>query len=187
MQNKTIVFKKPKEVSIEDVQVKQLKQGEALIQTIRSLISTGTELTILSGEFPPVSAWADYGRFPCIPGYSNVGIVVEVGQGVDRVLVGKRVASYGTHSAFATAAIDSVWRISDKVTDNQAAFFTIAHIVMNGIRHSQVCWGESVVVFGLGLLGQLTVQFLNVCGARPIIAVDVSEDRLNLLPQKVLL
>ena len=38
---------------------------------------------------------------------------------------------------------------------------------MNGVRRGQIQFGESVVIYGLGLLGQLTAQFSGICGAKP--------------------
>jgi len=184
MDNPTIVFKKPKEVVIENRTKPEPGKGELLIETKCSLISTGTELTILSGNFPSQSAWADYGKFPFIPGYSNIGVVIDVGKGVDKSWIGCRVASTSTHSLYVTAPVESVYKIPDEVKDEEAAFFTIGMIVMNGIRRSQIQWGEIVVVYGLGLLGQLTVQFSALSGARPVIGIDISEFRLKLLPDK---
>ena len=55
--------------------------GHALVQSQFSLISTGTELSLYGGEFPPNSVWARMARYPFTPGYANVGLVQESGQG----------------------------------------------------------------------------------------------------------
>lgn len=184
--NPTIVFEKPHRVVIEERKKPVPQNGELLICTRCTLISTGTELTILSGEFPPNSAWSEYGQFPFIPGYDNIGEVIAVGANVDPGWIGKRVASGSHHELYHTIKIEEARVIQrDNVTDEQAAFFTIAEIVMNGVRRAQVQWGEAVVVFGLGLLGQLAVRFCRLCGARPVFGVDVSEYRLELLPKDV--
>jgi len=154
-----------------------------LVQTHRTLISTGTELTILSGEFPPGSRWADYGKFPFVPGYDHIGVVVEAGPNVDPSWLGRKVASYASHAAYVTLRPESVRPVRADISDEEASFFTLAEIVMNGVRRGAVCWGEAVVVYGLGLLGQLTARFCHLAGARPVIGVDVSEKRLGLLPQ----
>lgn len=44
------------------------------------------------------------------------------------------------------------------VSNADAALFAIDAIVMNGIRRGKLVWGETVVVFGLGILGQLAVR-----------------------------
>jgi len=178
----TIVFPAPGNVTIEDRPRPVPRPGEVLIKTHRTLVSTGTELTVLSGDFPSDSEWADYGTFPFEPGYNNVGVVVEVGDDVAPEWVGRRVASYGTHAAYVAAATQSVHMVPDELTDDQATFFTIGEIVMNGIRRSKVTLGETAVVYGLGLLGQLTVQLSALCGARPVIGVDVAPLRLDALP-----
>ena len=67
--NPTVVFPEPRMVVVEDRPVPKPGKGEMLVKTSRTLVSTGTELTILSGEFPPKSRWAQYGRFPFTPGY----------------------------------------------------------------------------------------------------------------------
>ncbi len=182
--NPTIVFSAPNVVDIENREKPTPGPGQILIETKRTLISTGTELTILSGDYPRGSYWADYGKLPFDPGYDNVGEIVEVGEGVGAGLIGKRAGTYGTHTAYVVSDVDSVRFIHRDISDEQAAFFTIAEIVMNGVRRSNTRWGESAVVYGLGLLGQLTVQFLNICGARPIFAVDVAQSRLNYLSER---
>jgi len=181
--NPTVVFVEPKKVVIEDREVPSPQIGEVLIKTRRTLISTGTELTILSGEFLPNSSWANYGRFPFVPGYDNIGEVVDVGPGVDRSRIGQRTATYGAHAQYVKSPVAAVRPIQrDTVPDDEATFFTIAEICMNGVRRGNVRWREAVAIFGLGLLGQLTVRFCRLAGARPVFAVDVADSRLRRLP-----
>ncbi|HTL52281.1 MAG TPA: zinc-binding dehydrogenase [Planctomycetota bacterium] len=181
--NPTVVFRGAKDAVIEDKPMPKAGPGEILIQTTRSMISTGTELTIYSGEFPKQSAWSSYGKYPFDAGYSNVGKVVEVGEGVDKSWLGKRAANFGPHAAFVKTDVKSAFPIPDAVTDDQASIFTIGIIVMNGVRRSRVEWGESVAIFGMGLLGQLTARFCAICGARPVICIDPAEPRLKMLPK----
>ncbi|MEM3956689.1 MAG: zinc-binding dehydrogenase [Thermoproteota archaeon] len=185
MKNPTVVFQKPKSVAIEDRELPQLRGDEVLIRTKRSLISIGTELTILSGEFPPQSYWANYGKYPFIPGYNNIGMVIDVGPDADRSLIGKTVASYSPHAMYVSASQKDVMLVPQNVTEDEASFFTIAEIVMNGVRRSQLSFGESVVIYGAGLLGQLTARICKIAGAMPVIVVDVSDNRLEHLPDNV--
>jgi len=176
--NPTIVFPEPRKVVIEERPVPAPGPDALLVQTRRTLISTGTELTILSGDYPENSIWHHSARYPFLPGYDNIGEVVDVGQNVDRKWLGTKVASYGIHARYATLPAVTARPIHVNIADDHAAFFTIAEIVMNGIRRGQVTWGETVAVFGLGLLGQLAVQFCRLCGARSIVAVDLADWRL---------
>lgn len=185
--NPTVVFTAPRKVAIEERDCPTPRTGEVLVQTRRSLVSIGTELTILSGDFPPGSMWAEYAVFPFLPGYCNVGKVVEVGPGVEEGWIGRRVATNTPHSQFVVApttpGLDQVRPLHrDEVPDEEAAFFTLVEIAMNGIRRAEIGWGESVVVYGLGVIGQLVVRLLRLVGARPVVAVEMAESRLAMLP-----
>ncbi len=183
MKNLTVVFTAPKQVDIEEREMPIIGDNDMLIETMMTLISTGTELTILNAESPKGSLWDRYAKFPLIPGYNNIGKVVEVGKNVDKSWIGRKVAGYMNHSAYVIARPEWVRIIHRDIPDEQAVFFTLAEIVMNGVRRGEVTWGESVVVYGLGLLGQLAVRFCHFAGARPVIGIDVSDNRLGMLPQ----
>ena len=180
--NPTVVFTAPREVVIEDRPVPEAGAGELLVRTRTSLISTGTELTILEQAFPPGSRWAAYGKLPMTPGYNNIGEVVALGAGVEQEWLGRRVATYANHARFVCLPATIARPIPPEVPDEQAAFFTIAEIVMNGVRRGGVTWGEAVVVNGLGLLGQLAVRVCRLAGAGPVFAVDPAAARRALLP-----
>jgi len=74
--NATVVFPEPKTVRLEDRPVEASGEGELLVETSRTVLSTGTELTVLSGEYPGGSHWDEYGEYPFTPGYCNVGEVI---------------------------------------------------------------------------------------------------------------
>jgi len=180
--NQAVVFKAPKQAEIQDVPMPVPKAGEVIIRTRCTLISTGTELTVFEGAFPKNSEWDKSVKFPHIPGYNNVGEVVSTGAGVDPGLVGKRFASYGSHSRFVAKPLTELFPVRPDLPDEEAVFFAIPLIVANSIRKSRLAWGEAVIVYGLGLLGQFTVRFCRLCGARPVFAVDISERKIGFLP-----
>ncbi len=180
--NATVVFPGKRQVEVVDRERPAPGPGELLVRTRRSLVSTGTELTILGGEYPPNGNWAGYGKYPFTAGYSNVGVVEAAGEGVDAAWKGRRVASFAPHAAWVTVPAAQASPVPDEVGDEDAAFYAIALIVMNGVRLAQVKLGEAVVVFGLGLLGQFAVRFCHLSGARPVVGLDVAPARLALLP-----
>lgn len=178
-----IVFPEPNEVRIEERTVESPDANEVLVRTERSLISTGTELTVLSGEHPPGSRWDEF-EYPFTPGYNNVGTIVETGRDVDHLATGDRVATYGPHAEYVVADVNGCRSVPESVGVDEAAFFTIAEIVMNGVRRGRLTWGETSVVYGLGLLGQLAVRCCHAAGARPVIGVDAAEPRVTYLPDR---
>ncbi len=181
MENPTVVFPEPKRVVVEDRERPSPGPGEVLVETDTSLISSGTELTILSGEYPEGSIWDEYGTYPFEAGYANVGTVIESGSEAP-IETGTRVATWSPHAAYVTAHADECVIVPDPVSDEQASLFAIAQIVMNGVRRGRTDWGETVVVYGLGILGQLAVRFCHLAGAEQVIGVDLAEQRIEYVP-----
>lgn len=175
-----IVFPKPMEIKIEKFDVGEPMNGEVLVETEATLISTGTELTALSGDFPQKSAWSAYVRYPFTPGYSSVGRIVKVGLGVKDFSVGDIVAAYSPHATHAIVRADNIFKIPKNVNIESACFHTIAAGVMNSIRLAKISLGDAVVVVGLGLLGQMAAIFSRMAGAYPVIGIDLAEKRLEL-------
>lgn len=183
--NDTVVFPDSNTVEIQKRDVPDYAADEVLIETSYTVVSTGTELATLAGDFIEESDSEGYYSFPFVPGYNNVGTVVDVGADVDGVAVGDRIATYTAHAQYTSAPADAVRPVPDVIAGDEAAFFTIAEIVSQGLRRGRLAWGETVVVYGCGLLGQLLVRLAQFAGAHPVVAVDISTDRLDYLPDDV--
>ncbi len=183
--NATIVFPKPGEIALQERDVPVLTDRQLLIKTSRTMISLGTEFSVLERKnIDEGSVWDKHFKFPFAPGYNNIGVVINVGSDVDRDWVGKTVATYGNHAQFVVANVQDARIVREGIQNDHAAFFTFAEIVMNGIRRGNVRWGDSVAIYGLGLLGQLAVRFCRLCGAKPVFGVDISEKRLAKIPRE---
>ncbi len=112
-------------------------------------------------------------------GYCNVGVVAEVGVGVETFNIGDRVVSNGPHADVVKVSKNLCARIPDSVNDESAAFVVVASIGLQGIRLAQPTLGESFVVTGVGLIGLLTVQLLRAQGCR-VLAIDFDDAKLAL-------
>lgn len=154
--------------------------GQALIRTRRTLISTGTELISLHRRFEAASHWDRWVQYPFSPGYSNAGVVQEVGEGVETLQPGDRVATRSPHRQYVTVNAGSALKIPDRISDEEATWFGLAGIVQNGVRRAEHELGDAVVVVGLGILGQLVVQYIRLLGAREVIAIDTAPVRLSM-------
>jgi len=183
MSNPTVVFPAPHEVELQDRERPTPGEHEVAIESQTSTVSTGTEITVLSGEYPDNSAWDEYGEYPFVTGYSNVGTVVEAGSEAD-IEVGQRVVTLTPHAAYVTARAEDCVAVPDGVGDREASAFAIARIVMNGLRRGRVDWGETVVVYGCGILGQFAVRLCRLAGAETVVGVDVADSRLAHLPDE---
>ena len=192
MQSRNLVFVGKDQVEVSVEEVREPGPGEVLIKATKTLISTGTEGIALGRLFEPGSHWDNWVKYPFHPGYSMIGSVVAIGSGVEGIREGERFALREPHQEYVTIALNE--RKSDKgllavptrelypvpagVADEDAPWIGLATIVQNGVRRAEHKLGDAVVVIGLGLLGQLVVQYVRLLGARQIIAVDVSEQRL---------
>jgi len=197
------------EILIENVAVPKVAPGHLLIQTACSFISAGTERMLvefgragylakarqqpekvkqvldkirtdgLAQTVESVMAKLDQ---PLPMGYSNVGRVLEVGHGVKGFAAGDRVASNGRHAEVVMVPKHLAARIPDDVTDEEACFTVLGAIALQGIRLVGPTLGETIAVFGLGLIGLLAVQILKAHGAR-VIGFDYDAQRVDLARQ----
>lgn len=105
-------------------------------------------------------------------GYSLAGTVIAVGAGVDDIFPGDRVACAGSQAAFHAEVVcvprNLVVPTPDGVTDEAAATVALGAIALHGIRRAEPTMGETFVVVGLGILGQLAVRLLKASGIRTI-------------------
>jgi len=116
-------------------------------------------------------------------GYSAAGVVVQVGAGIQDLAPGDRVACAGAqcahHAEFIRVPRNLCVPLPDELDWESASTVTLGAIALQGVRRAQPTLGESFVVIGLGLLGQLTVQLLRANGCRTI-GVDLDRDRVAL-------
>lgn len=178
MDNKQVVFTKINTAEFLDSEKKEPGENEVCVKTEFSTISPGTEKANITGD-PNVSAGGPSAVvFPRCLGYSSSGTVVSKGKNVSGVDIGDRVVVFwGTHSKYNTVSQDNVVKISDEVSFEEAAMSFITTFPMAAIRKTRLEIGESAIVMGLGLLGQLAIRLLRTAGAAPIIAVDPVESR----------
>ncbi|WP_299127633.1 bi-domain-containing oxidoreductase [uncultured Winogradskyella sp.] len=111
-------------------------------------------------------------------GYSCAGEVIEVGEGVTEFEVGNKVAcagvGYANHAEVVSVPTNLCVKIDDNANLKDAAYNTLGAISMQGVRQADLRLGESCVVIGLGLLGQLAALILKASGVT-VIGIDVAE------------
>lgn len=178
MKNRQIIFPEINKANLIEVEYKKPAAGEVVVKTAYSTISAGTERANITGDPNVGGKGAPSVKFPRSVGYSSAGEVVEVGDGVESVSVGDRVVVYwGKHKAYNTMPEGNLVKIPDGIGLDAAAISFIATFPLAAIRKTNLEIGESALVMGLGLLGQLAVRLLRAAGAAPIIAADPVESR----------
>ena len=116
-------------------------------------------------------------------GYSAAGVVAAVGEDVSEFQVGDRVACAGvgfaSHAEVLSVPKNLCVHLPDGVSFESGAYGTLGAIALQGVRLAEPTLGESVVVIGLGLVGQLTVQLLKANGCR-VFGLDLDSSRVSL-------
>jgi predicted dehydrogenase/threonine dehydrogenase-like Zn-dependent dehydrogenase len=115
-------------------------------------------------------------------GYSSAGIVIALGKNVVDLNVGDKVACAGggkaNHAGVVSVPRNLVAKIPQGVPFEEATLTTLGAISMHGIRRAEVRFGETVVIFGAGLLGQLAVQIAKAAGCK-VVATDIDPQRVE--------
>ena len=185
-----VVFPEPRRARLVDEEPQPVDAGSVRIRTEFSGISAGTELTAYRGMNPYLERRWDAERRLFVPGaqtlafpivgwgYEEVGVVVEVGARAEGVGVGDRVwGSWGHRSETVQPADRAGMRILDPAADARIGVFSkIGAIALNAVLDARLHPGETVVVFGLGVPGQLAASLAASAGAR-VIGVDLHEAR----------
>jgi len=165
-----VVFKSVGEVVVEDFKLREPSEDELLVKTEVTAISPGTETAFLMG-LPNTPR-----KYPMYPGYSNVGVVVETGSSAN-FRVGELIASPTQHASYVLVKGEDVLKVPTGLSPDEATFFNLTSIALQGVRKARIDIGESVVVLGLGIIGQLALQLSLLAGALPVIGIDLYDYR----------
>jgi predicted dehydrogenase/threonine dehydrogenase-like Zn-dependent dehydrogenase len=201
------------ELIVLDAPVPACRPGGVLVQSLFSLISTGTEMMkVHEANLSMVGkararpdqvrkvldtvaqqgAMATYKKVmnkldSYTPlGYSLCGVVIEVGAGAEEFKVGQLVAAAGNefalHAEYNWIPVNLCAAVPHGVAPEHAAFATVGAIAMQGVRRAEPQLGETSLVIGLGLIGQLVVRLLVAAGVR-VVGLDMIEARCRLAEQ----
>ncbi len=193
------------ETLLAEVPAPRRRSTGVLISSTRSLVSLGTEKMLIDfgkgnllskaksqpdkvkqvlqkiktdGLFTTIDAVKAKLDTPIPLGYCNVGRVIE-SNAESPYSAGDRVVSNGHHAEIVSVGEMLTAAIPNEVDDDQASFAVVGAIGLQGIRLLQPTLGEYVVVSGLGLIGQMTVQMLVANGCK-VLGIDFDRQKLEL-------
>lgn len=152
------------------------KPSYILVKTLYSVISPGTELSLLAvSEKRQVHL-----------GYSAMGEVVDCGSDITDVKKGDLVACYGApyvhHDEYLLVPKTLYAKVPDTVEPKEAALGGLGAIAIHALRIANLQFGETVVIIGLGVLGQLIAKIAHAA-AYNVIAYDLHESRVDMLKE----
>jgi threonine dehydrogenase-like Zn-dependent dehydrogenase len=188
-----VQFTEPRKAELVEAPRVELSAGQLRVSTWYSGISTGTELTVYRGVNPyltrtwdldlrlfvdgaatfsyPVQGW----------GYSEVGEVTEVPDGVEGVTPGDIVAGVWGHRSEGVIGADAEsWLpLPDRMKPLYGVFARVGAIALNAVLAAETRLGDTVAIYGQGVIGLLATQLAARCGTR-VVAVDALPARLEM-------
>ena len=118
---------------------------------------------------------------PIPMGYSTAGVVLEASADLPGIKAGDRVAcagaKYANHAEVVYIPKNLFVPLPENVSFEEGAFVAPGAIALHGVRLAQIGLGETVLIIGLGLIGQLAAQLVAAQGGIPI-GIDLSAERL---------
>jgi 2-desacetyl-2-hydroxyethyl bacteriochlorophyllide A dehydrogenase len=184
MRGRGIVFTAPERAELEEVEIDpgDLKPGEALVRAQHSIVSAGTEGASYSNvmpQTPPIYRSRPV-IYPARTGYGHLGEVLAVAPDVTHVRPGDRVLTFSRHASLVRAnARRFAMRVPADADGRRVVFTRMAGVAITALRASSASAGDKVAVIGLGLVGNLCAQLMQIAGC-DVIAFDVAPRRLDL-------
>ncbi len=201
------------ETTVAEVPIPAPQPGEALICSAASLVSAGTERMLVEfaeknliekarsrpdlvrqvldkarreGLLTTIEAAFSRLDQPMALGYSSAGTVVALGDNVQGLQVGQRVAcaggGYAIHAEYTAVPHILITPLPDSVDFESAAFTTLGAIALHGFRLAEAQLGERIAVIGMGLLGLLVTGIAHAAGCH-VLGIDLDPTRVALAEQ----
>lgn len=189
------------DIRYDEIEKPSPKAGQVLIK----VKYTG----ICGSDIPRVNGDACH-FFPNVLGHEFSGVIEELGEGVNSLKVGDRVAGvplvpcmkcedclkgnyslckhysfigsreYGSFAEYVVVPEKNAVKFDDEVSFEQGAFFEPATVALHGLQRLNYQGGKSVAILGGGTIGLFTMQWAKIYGAKEVVVFDISEERLEL-------
>jgi L-iditol 2-dehydrogenase len=197
---KAMVLRAPRELAADNVAIPKLSAGQVLVRVTHSGVC-GTDLKIFNGAIPV--------HYPLIMGHEATGEVVDAGgqpgiRAGDRVIMDPELFcgvcfhcrvgqthlcpsgqllgrdANGGFAEYVAVPASHVFPLPDSIDSRTAPLIQVLTTCMHAQRLVNIFPGESVVVMGLGVTGQLHVQLAKARGAHPVIGITRSASKREL-------
>ena len=169
-----VVFTEVGKVEVKSWEQNAPAPGNVVLKTVASMISAGTELSRLYNYHMVPRP------YPQNTGYLSIAEVVAVGKGVENLKEGDIVDGSYSHLEYLEKPAADLLKIPEGVKPEHAVFVGLSSISLRAIRQAKVSIGDSVLVTGLGGVGQFAQLFARLSGGNPVVGVDLSPRRLEI-------
>jgi 3-hydroxyethyl bacteriochlorophyllide a dehydrogenase len=198
VKTQAVIFVQPKQVVFDDVSLPDPTSSDIVIKTEVSGISVGTERWAYLGKRDEI-------QFPNVPGYMGLGTIVSCGKEAQKRGWSEGERAYffssrfggdldgkswmGSHVAEAVVdvceqgnggelGIHHCEKVPQGLSSEEAALMGLCGVAMRGIEMAVVPVGATVLISGLGVIGQYALQVCLLKGAR-VTVTDIVDSRLE--------
>ena len=183
---KRIIFQEQGRVVLEDFTPPEPGPDEVLVRTLSSLISIGTETTVLHRNYDDDTHFARMFSFPQMQtGNQSIGIIEICGNDVAHLRPGDRVFIRKGHASHWTLP-ESACTPAPKETNIESAIWCgFAKIAFRAAEAAPFRLGGETLIVGAGPVGQMAARWALAAGMKRIVLCDLSSHRLSLAPEGV--
>ncbi len=184
MERRTLTLTAPRRVELRAESLPPRKENEALVETVCSAISAGTELLIYRGEFPRQledlhDRFSSGVKYPWASGYACVGRIIEA---ENEALRGSLVFSFQPHCTHFIAPLGSLIPLPEGQTPEPACFLPNMETAVNLVQDAAPILGERALVLGQGVVGLLCASLLNEFPLQTLVSADLYSLRREASP-----
>ena len=200
---KAIVFQAPNKIVVKEAPKPKIGKDDVLVRMKAIAICNSTDMHFLKGEIEGIT----YPLPPGKPGHECAGEIAEVGSNVKDLKIGDRVVPGPVYAlpcnhcyyciqgkeelcqnpGFADYAYAEYLKIPARycykmpknVSYEEAALIDLLACTLHGAKRASFSYGETAVIIGQGPAGLLLTQLAKLAGISKIIAVDISDSRLE--------
>jgi len=195
-----VVLSAPQQIACQTIAIPTLEPGWVLLRMAAVSICGSDVLRVWHGHARVL---------PIVLGHECAGTVVAVGTGGDTTLIGRRfalipliprmdspISAMGYYSSspgysfigsringgfaeYVAAPVSSIIELPENVPLEIGALLEPCTVAYHALNRGGGVAGKTIVVFGAGSIGLLTIQVAHALGAARIIAVDLSDAHLQ--------
>ncbi len=183
-----VQFSAPNLAETKSEPVPSLQPDQLLVKTDCSAVSAGTELLVYRGQLPEdmlldetIDELAEQEkRFPVRYGYAAAGRVVALGRDAAPEWLNRQVFAFHPHESHFSAHPENLIVLPEDVPAEDAIFLPNMETAVSFVMDAKPMIGETIVVLGLGIVGQLTLKLLSMMPLGNLIGVDGIPSRREL-------
>lgn len=191
---------------VDDMPMPKYGEYDALVKIESCGVCNGTDTKIIHGKFKGIE------QYPVVLGHEGVGRVVEKGKKVTNFEIGDLIlmpywsdvpegytSGWGTYSEY-NIVTDALAQEKDGIIPEEfsygqrklpknfdpvsSAMIITFREVLSTMKRFGFESGKSLVVLGLGPVGLSFVHFAKLTGMGPVIAIDISDEKLELAKKR---